>query len=248
MKGEVEQLEDRMLVVNFTKTPGKVFFPEQDNPDNAAAPQMERGAVLWNKWRYLNDKTLYDVSKDPHQDNDVADENPKVVKAMSAHLNTWWKDVKDDAAVIQRIIIGSPNENPMMLTACDWYNIFVDQQKQVRHGDKKSGKWYVVVDEPGTYDFELRRWPVESGYGLSESISETKVTDGTLPAGVAFPIASAMMRVGNQEQTLKVAKHDKSARFTFDLEAGETSIYTLFNDENGDRIVGAYYLYVNRRD
>jgi len=247
MKKERNQLEDRMLVVNFTKTPLKVFFPEQDNPDNAAAPKKDNGAVLWKNWRYLNNKTLYDISKDPHQDKDIAAEYPDIVAAMKSHLNTWWDEVKDDANEIHRIVIGSPEENPMMLSACDWYNIFVDMQKQVRNGARKSGYWHVIVDRPGTYDFELRRWPLESGYGLNDSIPETIVTDGILSAGVALPIASAKIKVGGQEQSINVSDNDESARFTFDLDAGETSILSNFNDENGDRIAGAYYLYVHRR-
>ena len=247
MKKEINQLEDRMLVVNFTKTPQKVFFPEQDNPDNAAAPKKERGAVLWKNWRYLNDMTLYDISKDPLQDKDIAAEHPEIVAAMKNHLNSWWDDVKGDAEEIHRIVIGSPEENPMMLSACDWYNIFVDMQKQVRTGAKKSGYWHVLVEQPGTYDFELRRWPVESGYGLNDSIPGTKVTDGILPAGVSFPIASAEIMVGDKEQRLYVSRNDKSARFTFELDAGKTSILTNFYDENGERIAGAYYLYVHRR-
>lgn len=246
MKKEEKKLEDRMLVINFTKTPMKVLFPEQDNPDNAAAPKKDRGAVLWKKWRYLNDKTLYDVSKDPHQDHDVASENPKIVAKMSAHLENWWNDVKDDANKIQKVTIGSSKENPMMLSACDWYNIFVDQQKQVRKGDQKSGYWHVIVDQSGTYEFELRRWPVESGYALSEAMGETIVTDGILPAGKAFAIASARIQVGDQEKKINVGPHDKSVRFTMDIEAGETSIITDFYDKEETRLLGAYYLYVNR--
>jgi len=248
MKGEKQQLEDRMLVVNFTKTPGRVNFPDEDIPDNWAKPFKERGAVLWKKWRYLNDKTLFDVSKDPHEDTDVASEYPEVVAKMSGHLNTWWDDVKDDANKIHRVTIGSSKENPIMLSACDWYNIFVDQQKQVRKGDKKSGYWHVEVDQPGTYEFEMRRWPVESGYGLNDAISETQVTDGILPPGIAFPIAAARIIVGEEEQSAKVYPNDKSARFTFKLAAGKTSIITYFDDAEGQRITGAYYLYVNRID
>lgn len=248
MKGEVSNLKDRMLVVNFTKTPWRVNFPDEDTPDNAAKPLKERGAVLWKKWRYLNDKTLYDVSKDPYEDTDIASMYPKVVAKMSEHLNTWWNDVKDDANKIHRVTIGSTKENPIMLSACDWYNIFVDQQKQVRNGDKRSGYWHVEVDQPGTYEFEMRRWPVESGYGLNDAISETQVTDGELPAGKAFNIAAARMKVGEIEQSVKVYPSDKSAKFTFDLEAGKTSIITFFDDEQGERILGAYYLYVKRVD
>lgn len=247
MKGEVNHLQDRMLVVNFTKTPINVFFPDQDNPDNAAAPKKESGAVLWKNWRYLNDKTFYDISRDPHQDKDIAMEHPDIVATMRNHLNSWWDDVKDDATEIHRIVIGSPMENPMVLTSCDWYNIFVDMQKQVRRGAKKSGYWHVVVDQPGLYEFELRRWPVESGYGLNDSIPETKVTDGILPKGVSFPISSARIIVGEEEQSTRITRQDKSAKFTFKLDAGKTSILTYFEDEEGNRISGAYYLYVHRK-
>ena len=246
MKGEVGQLEDRMLVVNFTKTQGRVNFPDEDIPENPAKPFKERGAVLWKKWRYLNDKSLYNISKDPHEDTDVAAQYPEVVAKMSAHLDTWWNDVKDEANKIHRIKIGSRKENPIMLSACDWYNIFVDLQKQVRKGAKKSGYWHVEVDQPGTYEFEMRRWPIESGYGLNDAISATQVTDGILPPGKALNIAGARIKIGDQEQSSKVYPNDKSARFTFELEEGENSIITFFEDPQGERIVGAYYLYVNR--
>ena len=248
MRGEVSGLDDRMLVVNFTKTPWRVNFPDEDTPDNAAKPLKERGAVLWKKWRYLNNKALYNVSQDPHEDTNIASKHPEVVAKMSKHLNTWWNDVKHDANKIHRVTIGSSKENPIMLSACDWYNIFVDQQKQVRNGDERSGYWHVEVDQPGTYEFEMRRWPVESGYGLNDAISETKVTDGVLPAGKAFNIASARIKVGAQEQRVKIYPNDKSARFIFDLEAGKKSIITFFDDAKGKRIVGAYYLYVKRID
>ena len=72
--------------------------------------------------------------------------------------------------------------------------------------------------------------------------------EGVLPAGKAFNIASARIKVGDQEQSAKVYPYDKSAQFTFDLDAGKTSIITFFDDEKGERIVGAYYLYVKRLD
>ena len=55
------------------------------------------------------------------------------------------------------------------------------------------------------------------------------------------------MIVGDEEQSIAVTPQDKSARFTFELEAGETSLLTYFDDAEGERILGAYYLYVNRR-
>ncbi len=247
MKGETDSLDDRMIVINYTRTNHTVFFPDQDNPENRAVPKKNNAAVLWDKWRFLNNERLYDVSKDPSQKRDVASQYPGVVKAMQSHLDTWWDDIEDDAHRIHRIVIGSLKENPTMLTACDWYNVFIDMQKQARSGEKKSGYWHVVFDQPGTYDFELRRWPIESGYGLNDSIPETRYFDGVQPPGIAISIASARIIVGDEEQSSPVTSKDKFARFTFELEAGETSILTYFDDAHGERILGAYWLYVNRR-
>ena len=189
---------------------------------------------------------MYNISSDPHEDIDIAGQYPEVVAKMSEHLDNWWEDVKEDANTIHRVTIGSSKENPIMLSACDWYNIFVDQQKQVRKGDKKSGYWHVEVDRQGTYEFEMRRWPIESGYGLNDAIDVTQVTDGKLPKGKAFNIAGARIKIGDQEKSTKVYPNDKSARFTFALEAGKNSIITFFDDVQGKRILGAYYLYVKR--
>ena len=59
---------------------------------------------------------------------------------------------------------------------------------------------------------------------------------------------TARIKVGAQEQRVKIYPNDKSARFIFDLEAGKKSIITFFDDAKGKRIVGAYYLYVKRID
>ena len=247
MRQEVDALNDRMLVVNFTKTPTNVSFPEEDGPHNIAVPKKDNGGVLWNHWRFLENESLYNISDDPHQDNNIAADYPEVVSAMRDHLNSWWEDVAVAGNKIHRIIIGSPHENPMMLSACDWYNIFVDMQKQVRRGASKSGYWHVEVDQPGIYEFELRRWPIESGYRLNDAIPPTVVTDGVLIPGKAFNIASADLSVGSHRWASEVGPNDKSVRFVVELEAGETSILTNFYDESGNRISGAYFLYVRHR-
>ena len=59
----------------------------------------------------------------------------------------------------QRVVVGSDQENPSRLTACEWLDVFVDQQGQVRKGVEKSGYWLLDVHQPGTYEFELRRCP-----------------------------------------------------------------------------------------
>jgi arylsulfatase A-like enzyme len=241
---EKDALDDRMLVINYSRMP---MFKVKYTTENPAIPMKDGAGVLWNNWRLLENRELYDVSIDPHQDHDVAAENPEVVAKMRAHLDKWWEEVKDKVYEPQRVIIGSDHENPMLVSACEWLDVFVDQQIQTRYGPKKNGIWHLFVAEAGEYEFELRRWPKESGFRICQGIPEIKVTDGTFIKGVSFPIHSASLRVGNEEKLIDISEQDVAASFSFDLEKGNIEIQSWFNDENGEPILGAYYMYVNKK-
>jgi len=242
IKGETSHLEDRMLVINYSRMP---TFKVNYTNENPAIPQKDGAGVLWKNWRLLENRELYNIADDPHQDKDVSSEYPEIVSKMRAHLDKWWNGVKDDVYEIQKVTIGNDAENPMLLSACEWLDVFVDQQIQVRRGVVRNGVWHVIVDQAGEYEFELRRWPKESGYALNDSLPSLKVTDGTFVKGVAFPISSAGIKIGNQEKWK--TGYDKSAIFKFHLEKGENTIQTWFNNKNNIEIAGAYYLYVQRK-
>ncbi|MHB8897506.1 MAG: arylsulfatase, partial [Thermoguttaceae bacterium] len=156
LRGRQASLADRMLVVNYSRMPIEVSHP---TPVNAATPRRDGAAVLWKRWRLLEDRELYDLQADFHQDENVIDRHPEVAAKMRAHRDAWWAGVKDRASEPQRVVIGSPHENPSLLTACEWLDVFVDQQRQVRLADRKNGVWHLRVAAPGQYRFELRRWP-----------------------------------------------------------------------------------------
>lgn len=243
MNGTKESLEDRMLVINYSRMP---TFKVKYTSENPAIPQRDGAGVLWKNWRLIENSELYNVSLDPFQNNDVASENPGIVQKMRNHLNQWWDGVKDDVAEVQRVIIGNEKENPALLTACEWLDVFVDQQKQVRRGVKKNGVWYVVVDQPGEYQFELRRWPRESGTALQDGLPQKRVTDGVLGKGVQLPIHSAKIKIGESVLSKMLNDSDEKVTFTMHLDKGDTSIQTWFFDKNEKEICGAYYLYAKR--
>jgi len=243
--GERETLGDRMLVINYGRMP---TFNVAYTKGNPAIPRREGAAVLWKHWRLLEDRALYDLRRDPHQDRDVAADHPEMVAKMRAHLDQWWDGLKDDVLEPQRVIIGSEAENPMLLTACEWLDVFVDQQRQIRRGVRKNGAWHLKVDRPGRYVFELRRWPAESGLRLDEGVGATRVTDGTYVAGKALPIASARLRIGDHELSAKPDAEGRFVRFEVDLaESGLTTLQTWFLDASGKPVCGAYYVTVERR-
>jgi len=77
LRGESENLDDRMLVVEYG----------QDDIDHDVA-------VLWNKWRLVMGDQLYDLRTDPHQDNDVSGDHPEIVSAMQNHYKEWRAKVR----------------------------------------------------------------------------------------------------------------------------------------------------------
>lgn len=243
-RGEQKTLGDRMLVINYSRMP---TFRVKYTDGNPAIPQKDGAGVLWKKWRLLENRELYDIDRDPHQDHDVASQNPAVVAKMREHLDAWWDTVKDDVLVPQRVIIGSEFENPMLLTACEWLDVFVDQQVQIRRGDRKNGTWHLRVAQPGLYSLELRRWPREAGLKLTDAAPEMSVTDGVYPAGTSLPIASASVDCNGNEVWLAP---DSSAEFfttTLQLDAAPVELRTSFYDAEKKEICGAYYVYVERQ-
>ena len=253
LRGQREVPKDRMCIINYSRMPGGFNYP---SPYSQSILRRDHAAVLWKRWRLLEDRELYDLASDPLQKNNVFDEHPQVVEKMRKHLYEWWDKVGEKANEAQRIVIGHERENPMMLTGCEWLDVFVDQQSQVRRGTRKTGYWLLEVAEAGEYEFELRRWPKEIDLPIQ----------GLGPGpwrGVALPISFARIFLSDYqhlplakkkpmrfEGLIKpVANGDTAARFTVSLEAGPVALHTWFDADDRQRevICSAYYVYVRRK-
>jgi len=243
LRGTSAVPEDRMLVINYSRMPHGILQPTLDNP---AVPRREGAAVLWKRWRLLEDRQLYDLAADPLQERNLIDQRPQVVAAMRAHLDAWWRGVADRINDFESVAVGDPAQNPVTLTACDWADVFVDQQVQVRRGERKNGIWHLEVAVAGDYAFELSRWPPDAHLRLTDSVAETRVADGTLTAGPGLPIAAARIRVGDLERTSPAAAAAGSVRFMLPLKAGRTTLQTWFLDDAGAELCGAYYVQAER--
>jgi arylsulfatase A-like enzyme len=237
LKGKASPPEERALFINYSRMPVN---------GQSAELKREGSAVLWQRWRLLEENRLYDLSNDPLQTTDVAASNPDVVKEMQLKLSAWWKSLGPDINTPQRITIGHAAENPTLLTACEWWDVFVDQQSQVRRGERKNGVWHLNVAEAGTYTFQLRRWPREANTPLSAGLPSTKVTDGWLGKGEAVPIQAASIQVGDQTLTQAVDAQAQHATFKLQLRAGPSELKTTFLDAQQQELLGAYYVSVRR--
>ncbi|MEQ2006905.1 MAG: arylsulfatase [Limisphaerales bacterium] len=234
LRGEAEQLPDRMLVVNFSRL-------------NDPQPAKEGAAVLWKRWRLLPGRELYDLATDPHQDQNVIEKFPDIAAKMSAHLDAWWRETEPGINDFGAVIIGNDAENPSLLAPPDWQDSFLDMGDQVRDGLRRNGLWNVIVDRAGDYQIELRRWPREADAGITAALPAHKHTDGTFRPGVALPITSARLKIAGFDETHAVTLDAKQVTFTVKLPAGRTQLQTWFSDKEGSEVAGAYYVHATRR-
>ncbi len=247
LRGAATVPEDRMLVINYSRMPNFVNYP---TPFAQTLMYRDLAEVLWKRWRLLEDRELYNLETDPLQQDNVIDKHPEVVARMRARLDTWWAEVGPAANEVQRVIIGSEFENPSRLTGCEWLDVFIDQQRQIRAGQEKSGYWMLEVAEDGEYEFELRRWPREIDRSIT---APSKTGTGALPITQAsFYLSnhhhlsiSDKSPYGFEGLTKTVEKEDTSVTFTAQLKKGPIALHTWFRGPQ--TTLSAYYVYVTRK-
>jgi arylsulfatase A-like enzyme len=233
LRGQEQTLPDRKLVVQYSRM-------------TAPVPKKWDAAILWRRWRLINNTSLYDLSTDPGQTTNVIASYPDVVAQMRSHYEAWWAGVAPTVNTFSRLTIGSDAANPLLLASPEWRNVSLGQQFQVRTAPVKNGVWTIQVERTADYQIDLRRWPVEADTPITAGLPPYTAVDGTYVAGKALPIARARLKVANFDQTVPVTATDKAISFTVNLPAGPTDLQTWFLNANGGLITGAYYVYVNR--
>jgi arylsulfatase A-like enzyme len=234
-------LVERKLVINYSRMPGmKVNYSDQP-----MKPQKNGAAVLWGPWRLLENKSLYNVKDDLGQNIELSSQNPEIVELMQSHLDAWWKGLSADVEKVMPVNLGHSTENPALLTACEWLDVFVDQQKQIRLGEQKNGVLNLNVLRAGKYKFTLSRWPLESGLKLSQGLDATAVKDGMFMPGKALNIKYAGIQFNDKKTELKENFNQKAISFVEELKTGPLNLKSTFYDSSKNEICGAYYVYVH---
>jgi len=54
--------------------------------------QYNNCAVRSQRWRFVNNRELYDIAADPYEEVDVADKHPEVIAELRAAYDQWWRD------------------------------------------------------------------------------------------------------------------------------------------------------------
>jgi len=232
-----------MLFINYSRMSHNTDFP---TPDSLSTMRVDQGVVLWGEWRLLEGKRLYNVQVDPHHSTNVIDEHLGMAKRLVRAEEAWWSEVAPIANAAQEIVVGSEHENPTRLAATEWWDVFVDQRRQLRLGARRNSYRDLKLDRPGRYSFALRRWPAESGLAIRANAPVRAFDDGQPKEGVALPVRKAAMMIDRVRQEVEVAESDQEARFIYKLESGPKLLHTWFVDEHDQPITGAYFVRVER--
>ncbi len=246
LRGEDEIDENRSFVINYSRMPHGQTYPFPNSPSLVT---KEGAIVVQGDWRYFGTGELYDLSSDPLQEHDIASDSPEKAKELEEKLTAWWSRSADKANQVYPVTIGSPQEPEVLLTACEWVDVFIDQQLQVRRGDLKNSWWELDVAEPGVYSFELRRWPRESGLALSDTAPEEPIANGNeLREGRSIVITNAAVAFDGEYRMVKLKPDQKSVVFEQKLGTGPVRFQTWFGSSRVEMPLGAYYVYVERKD
>ncbi len=200
-------------------------------------PQKWRnGVVMTDRWRLIKGSELYDMQADPGQKHNVVERHPETVKRLRAVYEAWWADVSKRFDEYCEIPIGIDAEPVVRLACHDWHGPKAPwNQGLVRQGMEANGFWAVEVARDGTYEFELRRWPVEAGKPINAAVEN----------GKAVRVAEARLKIGDHDVRRPVGNDDVAAAFRVRLSAGKARLQTWLTDEKGTSR-GAYYVYVKR--
>lgn len=198
--------------------------------------KWRKSAVMTDRWRLVNRVELHDIRSDPSQSRNLAADHPAVVFNLRAAYERWWADVSSRFDEYCTIVLGSPEENPSLLTAHDWHGGAPPwDQRHILAGRIADGFWAVEVERAGEYEIALRRWPPESGLAIAAAPEGGTVID---PVRARIEIAGV-----SREQEVPAGAADVTFRLS--LPQGETRLRTWFLLADG-RSLGAYYAVVRR--
>lgn len=135
---------------------------------------------------------LYDLHNDPGETMNLVDDQPQIAERLSRRYDAWFDDVsstRPDNYAPPRIHIGTPHENPTVLTRQDW-----------RGGtwrEKSVGYWELTVAESGEYDVECIFHPGTVGETVGLTIADTSHEIDVPPASKSCQFKGIRLVVGD---------------------------------------------------
>ncbi len=231
--------------------------PQKENPSRMLVvqymetnkPKKFGGCVVMDSWRLVGENELYDLSKDPGQQQNIASTNPDILKKMRDHYEKWWATVAPQIDNVVPIIIGSEKEKVAAINSNEWLAESVNTQWGVANGigNPKGGEWQLFAEKKGKYLIELSRWPFHLNRALTAIGPATAVGGTPIQQGKSLPIDSGTISlnkalVGNIKSTQDATK----LSMEINMERGENILQAWFKDKNGNDLAGAYFVNISK--
>lgn len=184
--------------------------------------------VIDGPWRLVNGEELYDIRKDPGQQNDIASQQGTVVYRLREAYERWWESLLPKLNSHVNIPIGLDAEPTCELTARDWHPLvggipWMQEWIDSVEGDC-NGFWLINFVRRGRYAFELRRFP----RGVERPLNADHVS----------------LVINDETGSVAVEESDAAAHITLDVGAGPARLSTKLDSSGGPRNRGAFYIYV----
>ncbi|MHC4984164.1 MAG: arylsulfatase, partial [Planctomycetota bacterium] len=173
--------------------PERAIITDSQRAENPV--KWRKSCLMTHRWRLVNGKELYDVTRDPGQQQDIAKKHPKVVKRLRKKYEKWWADVSKRFDEYCRTVIGSDRENPVSLTGHDWHGGAAPwHQSHIRKAVVANGFWALKIERDGTYELALRRWPVALNKPITAAVED----------GEAIRATKARLKIADVDETKPV--------------------------------------------
>jgi hypothetical protein len=158
---------------------------------------------------------LYNMKHDPLEMRDVAAEHPQVVQRLKREYEAWFRDVsstRPDNYAPPRIQVGTPHENPTVLTRQDW------RHTRGRPWERDSRGYWLLTAIAGDYDIHCRFAPEPT-----EGVASLRIDDEEIQMNLAQNAESCTFkRVTLQQGDLRleiVLAHGAKTRGVHQAEA-----------------------------
>lgn len=99
LPGNIQPIDGRSLVplLKDAQAPweDRYLFVHQGRWNKGEDPNLSKFkscAVRTQRWRFVNNEELYDISVDPYETSDVAGEHPEVVADLRKAFDRWWEE------------------------------------------------------------------------------------------------------------------------------------------------------------